>query len=62
MKKNKPANFSLLKLQTFDGAAPKGTCPKCGLPRMRIVKGVCNNCYQSEYIKNRKEERKNYLF
>lgn len=53
--------FKLHKLDKASVAKPKGDC-KCGKKNQRMVKGVCNKCYQAEYGKKRKAERQQYIF
>ncbi len=55
-------NFRLHKLSHEKLKKPTADCPICERTNQRIVDGKCSHCYQSEYIKKRKEDRQQYSF
>lgn len=54
--------IELRQLKNEASKVKKGDCPTCERTDVKFCKGVCVYCYQSEYIKKRKEERKQYEF
>lgn len=62
MKRSKPTEFTLHKMDKECGPPPKGHCPICDRKNQRMVNGMCSYCYQADYTKKRKEERKQYQF
>lgn len=58
----KSRKLILKELSKIQVIKPTGDCIKCDTKDVRIVKDMCPNCYQADYIKKRKEDRNQYRF